>query len=371
MEVVSCDWFSFSVLLPLSDEEKRDGAQLRCPPSYTLTEFAGTNIYKRRYILYNEFGEKSLTLLLEPYSVKVIKSNSMFVEIANRLLYRDFSFVLDLVQQVHEFSFQSLSRFDVACDFNPSVSQWQVIEWLQDGQAYVTGKREGSMFYDYVIPVNGGLQKRVARCLAWGSKASNIRWKLYNKTLEITEIDSKGQQFCNKPYIRDMWIANGLDPSNVWRLEVSITGSSSYQWRGEKCDWKAHDPEYYTPFFWDIYALRFIIRANQGHKNRGHDEVLQFLNIPTTGHYRLRAVDPRGEVYHTDHAVTLRTCIKELERDEVKAFPDMADIWLSTAQEVITLANLEQFFYNNYNKSFTQYRIDYEKEHFIQSGRKY
>lgn len=362
MEVVSCDWFSFSVLLYLDDDEKKNGAKLLCPDGYTLKEYTGTNIYKKRYMLYNEFGEKSLTLLLEPYSVGIIKPNSMFVEVANRLLYRDFSFVKDLVSLIHDCSFQSISRFDICADFNPSVSQWQVIEWLQDAQAYVAGKREGSMFYNYVIPTTGGLQKRVARCLSWGSKASNIKWKLYNKTLEITEVTDKGVEFCNKPYIRDMWERNGLDPANVWRLEVSIMGAASYQWRGEKLNWDCHKIEYYTPFFWDIYNYRFVIRANQGHKNRGHDEVLQFLTTPDTSHYRLRKADPIGEVYHTDHAVTLRACIKELERDEVKAFTDMAEIWLSTAQDVITLANLEKFFFNTYGKSFEKYKQDYWKE---------
>lgn len=361
MEVVSCDWFSFSVLLPLSDAEKKEGANLSCPLGYSLREYGGTNIYKKRFILYNEFGEKSLTLLLEPYS-KVIKPNSMFVEVANRLLYRDFSFILDLVQRVHNFSFQSVSRFDVCCDFNPSVTQWNVIELLQDGNAYVTGKREGSMYYDFKIPSNGGIQKRVARCLSWGSKASNIKWKLYNKTLEITEVNDKGVEFCNKPYIRDMWLCNGLDPANVWRLEVSIMGAASYTWRGDKVSWQAHDPIYYTPFFWDIYAYRFIVRANQGHKNRGRDEVLEFLTIPGANHYRLRKVEPRTEMYHTDHAVTLRACMKELEREEVKAFSDLAEVFLSTAQEVITLANLEQFFYNTYGVTFEQFKKQYYQD---------
>lgn len=364
MELVNCDWFSFSVLLALTDEEKQNGTVLRAPQPYTLREYSGTNIYKRRFVLYNEYGEKTLTLLLEPHSAKILKPNSLFVEVANRLLYRDFSYILNLLEKVHSFSFQSLSRFDVACDFNPSVQQWQVIEWLQNGDAYVTGKREGSMFYDYVLPSCGGKQKRVARCLSWGAKQSNIRWKLYNKSLEINEICEDGTAFCNKPYIRDMWLKFDLDPENVWRLEVSITGAASYQWRGEKCGWLAHDPGYFTPFYWDIYATRFIIRANQGHKNRGHDDVIPFLPVPDVAHYRLRVADPRGLTYHTDHAVSLRACMKELEREEVKAFQDMADIWLSTAQEVITSANLEQFFQYQYGKTFEQYKKNYYEQNF-------
>ena len=358
MDVVNIDWFSFSVLLPLSERERLEGITLNCPRNYALKEYGGTNLYKRRFMLFNEFGEKSLTLLIEPYS-KIIKPNSMFVEVANRLLYRDFSFVLDLLQQVHMYTWQSMSRLDVCCDFNPSVAQWRVIDGLSDGSMYVTGKREGSMYYDFVIPGNGGVQKRMARCLSWGSKSSNIKWKLYNKTLEINELLPSGKQFCTKPYIRDMWALNGLDIQNVWRLEVSIMGSSSYKWRDDKLGWFIHQVKEFTQFYWDMYAYRFIVRANQGHKNRGRDEVIPFLDCPVGSHYRLRAVDPSAAVYHTDHAVSLRAVMKELERDEVQAYPDMADIFLSTAQEIITAANLEQFFFNTYGVSFQQFKSQY------------
>lgn len=356
-QIVSCDWFSYSVLLALSDDERLAGhAALRCPAGYHILEYSGTNLYKRRCMVYSEEGNKLLTLLLEPYS-KILRSESMFVEVANACLYRGFSWVLDFVGQIHSCSFQSLSRLDVCCDFNPSVQQWAVLDGLHNASMYVAGKREGSMFYDYVLPAAGGQQKRVARCLSWGSKSSNIKWKLYNKSLEIYELDARGRKWCNKPYIEGLWLANGLDCSQVWRLEVSVTSAAHYQWRDGKIGWEMHDPNNYIPFFWDVYAYRFVVRANQGHKCRKWDTVVPFLEIPDPAHaLRVRPVEPRGSAHeNVDQAATLRACMTQLERPEVICNRHMFDLWLGMADEIVRHSHLEGYFLRTYGLSFDEY----------------
>lgn len=355
--VVSCDWFSFSVLLPLGEREKLEGhAHLNCPEGFQLMEFSGTNLYRRRVIVYDDGGNKLLTLLLEPYS-KIIRPDSMFVEVANACLYRGFGWVLDFVSSIHLCTFQSLSRLDICCDFNPNVQQIAVIDGLQDTSMYVAGKREGSMFYDYVLPSAGGQQKRVARCLSWGSKQSNIKWKLYNKSLEIYTYDPSGRKWCDKPYIESLWIDSGLDPKEVWRLEVSITSAAGYQWRDGKIGWDMHDPQNYIPFFWDIYQYRFVVRANQGHKCRKWDTIIPFLPIPDPSHaLRVRPVEPIGKVQPSvDHVATLRACMQQLERPETQASRTYTLIWLRTADEIIRNAHLEGYFYRTYDKTFEAY----------------
>ena len=355
--VVNIDWFSFSVLLALSDEEKAHGISLRCPDGYQMVEYSGTNLYKNRHILYSQYGDKVLTLLTTPHS-KIIKPESMFVEVANRWLYCDFSFVVTLLQQIHSYSFQSLSRLDICCDFNPSVSQWDVIEGLQDSRYYVTGKREGSMFFTIHTADNLRL-KRNAHCMSWGSKSTNIKWKLYNKTLEVCEVAPNGKRYINKPYIWQMWLDNQLDPQQVWRLEVSIMGASSYKWRGEHLTWDVMQQHKFTPLYWDLTAYRFLVRANEGHKNRGHDTIMPFLDIPATDHYRLRPADPKGDRPHDDHAVSVRAAMKELERPEVKCYRRMSDAWLQVLTDTVEAGRLQQFFYNNYGMSLQQYKQQY------------
>lgn len=356
--VVNCDWFSFSVLLAMSDVERLAGhATLNCPDGFQMLEFSGTNIYRRRVLVFDSAGDKLLTLLLEPYS-KIISSFSMFVEVANPCLYRGFSWVLDFLDNVHAYSFQSLSRFDVCVDFNPNVQQISVLDGLQDASMYVAGKREGSMFYDYVMPTSGGMQKRVARCLSWGSKQSNIKWKLYNKSLEIYSYDTNGRRWCEKPYIESTWIANGLDCDNVWRLEVSIVSAAGYQWRDGKIGWSMHDPNNYIPFFWDIYQYRFVVRANQGHKCRKWDTIVPFLEIPDPDHaLRVRPIEPMGTTKPSvDHAASLRACMQQLEKPETQASRIHTDIWLRAAEEIIYNAHLEGYFYRTYDKTFDEYK---------------
>lgn len=100
-QITSCDWLSFSVLLSLSPEEKATEPRLTTPAGFFLQEFTGTNQYKRRAILYDASGEKVLTLLWQPHS-RIIDGNSMFVEVANPLLYSGhIRSIPDLLQEIH------------------------------------------------------------------------------------------------------------------------------------------------------------------------------------------------------------------------------------------------------------------------------
>lgn len=357
-QITNCDWFSFSVLMALSDIELATEPLLNQPKGYILKQYPGTNLYKRRAILYTEYGDKVLTLLYQPHS-RIIDIHSLFVEVANRLLYTDFRYIFDLLMEIHIYSWQSLSRFDIATDFNPTKSQSAIIDMLQSGKAYITGKREGSMFHDYC---QGGNVQRVARCMSWGSKHSDVKFKLYNKTKEIFEVDDKGRRWCNKPYIHSMWLANGLNPDNVWRLEVSIMGAASYQWHGEKLSWDIIDPLSTAMLFYDLVAKRFIIRKNEGHTNKRYDKILDFLDIPEMEHYRLRKVEPRDIQKHTDHAATIRNLIRELERPETQCNKNIVATLLGSLQTVIQSANLEGYFHRAIGKNFETWINDYCNE---------
>lgn len=343
--LINSDWLSFSVLLPLAEEEQARGILLNCPDRHTLTEYPGTNLYKKRFILYNEHGEKVLTLLHSPHS-KIIAANSLFVEVANKWLYCHSFDPLALLEKVHSFSWQSLSRLDLAADFNPTIKQQDVIDGLAFGSLYVGGKRSGSMFHDFTLTAAERTQ-RVPRCLSWGSPQTDIKWKLYNKTKEIYERAPSGVIYCTKPYIAANWRKNGLDPANVWRLEVSIMGASGYERDGVAL---AHqhgiDPTLYTPLFYDLYKNRFQVHLNEGHKQKRDDKLVSFLRIPPGERYRIRKCDPKNEQHHTDHANTLRCLMEQLNKPEVKAYPELAAELLQTTESVILLASLHGYFFH-------------------------
>lgn len=355
-QITNCDWLSFSVRMKLSDYELATRPKFNIPQGYILQHYSGTNLYKQRAILYTENGDKVLTLLYEPHS-RIICRDSLFVEVANRLLYTNFDYILDLLQHLHDWTWQSLSRFDIATDFNPTDSQFHIIDMLQSGSAYVSGKREGSMFHDYQ---QGDKINRIARCLSWGSKYSDVKFKLYNKSKEIFETDDKGRQWCNKPYIHSMWLSNGLDPKQVWRLEVSIMGAASYQWHGQKLSWNITHPAEYHELFYDLYTTRFQIRANQGHQYKRYDKLLDFLQVPADiDKERLRKADPEAPQKHTDHAATIRNLMKELERPETQCNRIIVSTLLDALKTTISAANLESYFQRSMGKGFDEWSEDY------------
>lgn len=359
MVAINIDWLSFSVLLAVDEKEKAEGARLSCPEGFSLVECSGTNLYKRRVLVLNVAGEKMLTLLLEPYS-SIMQRNSMFVEVANKWLYGSLEWVMPLLESIHLFSFQSLSRLDVCGDFTPDVEQIRIIDGLQDNSMYVTGKREGVMFHDYSLSVSGGVVVRSARQISYGSKNSNIHWKLYNKSLEVYEVDAKGRKWCTKPWIEEVWKAARLEPDNVWRLEVSIMGSAKYKWRGEKLNWDfVLSRAYVVDFYMDIVDTRFIVRANQGHKCKKWDEVIDLFVWDNPEAYRVRQRLVGREQMHTDHAVTMRTALQQLDRPEVRYNSEMADIWLSALEETIREANLWGYFLRNMGITFESWKENY------------
>lgn len=354
--LINLDWLSFSVILAFTEEERIfNHAQLNEPPGIKLVECdSGTPQYRRRVLVISEKGDKLLTLLLEPHA-KIIHPQSMFVEVANANLYDTMGvdWLLDLIENIHQYSFQSLSRIDIAADFLPTTEQWDIITSLAAGTAYVQGKKDGAMFHIFERP--GGKVVRMPKQMGWGSKYSAIKWKLYNKTKEITEIDDKGRTWVTKPYIVDAWTDAGLPTDgDKWRLEMSLTGASSYDWRGDKIGWPLTSREQFVSFFWDTYASRFTIRANEGHQCRKNDKLLPLLEIPDTTS-RVRKRTGTGEQLHAEYAATLRSAIREIERPEVAANPAMMDAWIGVAASTIAHGNLGGYFYRSFGCSWEDY----------------
>ena len=357
--LINIDWLSFSVILAYTEDERLfQHAELNQPQGVKLVECdSGTPQYRRRVLVVSEQGDKLLTLLLEPYA-RIIHPQSMFVEVANAQLYDDMGvdWLLDLLENIHAYSFQSLSRLDICADFLPTSDQYTLIKQLAAGTAYVQGKRDGAMFHQYRRP-NGPVE-RVPKQIGWGGKNSSIKWKLYNKTLEITEVDSDGHRWVTKPYIPEAWRAAGIpDSGDVWRLEMSLTGASSYDWRGEKLGWHMTDRRAFEPMYWDMLTSRFTIRANEGHACRKNDTQLYLLTPPERTS-RVRRREAQGSQLHADYATTLRAAVKELERPEVAANAAIRNAWLNAARTTINLGHLEGYFLRSMGRSFEEYASD-------------
>ena len=260
--IVSCDWYSLSCHLGIL------GTKPFLPSGWKAQPMGRTAVWGQRVYVMNPEGVKVGTILMEPIS-PIIKSDRAVVEVSNVFLYRaDFHAMLDILLRCYPLYVDNVQRCDLCADFENTGARWEVTKMLDDGRAYLKGLRRGVNWWGMET------KSRLPHQLSWGGKDSVFKWKLYNKHKELWE----GGQ-CSKPYIEDMWRASGLEPTKVWRLEVSLTSISSLSNAAfSNVDYR----EWYdkaVPMYKDIYADKFVVRENQGHHDRRDDDKLTFLEF--------------------------------------------------------------------------------------------
>ena len=270
---VNCDWLQFSVTLNEADPE------LQCPFGYRLEVLPGNNIFRHRAILWDSVGNRHFTILWCPYS-KLLSSLLMTCQFDNHILYADAIMqTFRLLQSVVNCEFNSMGRIDICCDFETNPRLMSVIRQLWVGDVYVQRKSEGSAFWHADNSENG----RFVHCMSWGSKTSEIKVKLYNKTRELG-VDEQGVAV-EKQYIVDQWQQSGLKVSNIWRLEFSLVTSGQL-----KVDDKAITLEdvantrWLLDTFLSLYEKRFVCRFND-YRRKGHhndDRPCVFLMLPSS-----------------------------------------------------------------------------------------
>lgn len=259
---VSVDWYS------LSCHMMEFGRAPFLPVGWVCQDMGRTAVWGQRKYIMNTEGVKVGTILFEPIS-PIIKADRAVIEVSNQFLYRqDFHAMLDILLSVYPIAVDSVQRVDICADFEMLPARWEIAKMLEDGRAYLKGVRRGVCWWGKED------RNRKPHQLSWGGKDSTFKWKLYNKHKELWE----GGQ-CSKPYIEDMWRTRGLDVTKVWRLEASITGVKGldnslfdvldYREWFDRC----------VSIFNNIYADKFVVREDQGHKDRRDDDKLVFLDI--------------------------------------------------------------------------------------------
>lgn len=260
--IVSVDWFSLSChLLDI-------GRPCYVPTGWKCQPMGRTAVWARREYIMNPEGIKVGTLLMEPIS-PMIKDDRAVIEVSNVFLYRqDFHAMLDILLRCYPFVVDGVQRCDLCGDFEMVPSRWEVAKMLEDGRAYVKALKKGVIWW------GGNKSNRVPHQLSWGGKDSTFKWKLYNKHKELWEGGT-----CSKPYIEEMWRERGLEPTKVWRLECSMTALNKLQCDGIGVgyyrEWYDRSIEIYR----HLYADKFVVRENQGHKDRRNDDILTFLDV--------------------------------------------------------------------------------------------
>lgn len=342
-KVISIDWLSFSYNLSLTKEEYLSGEIKMFIPEDCSAEFLdGTKVFNRRMIVRDLSGRKVLTVLYDPKS-NLIPKRICLCEVANVCLYDGtWRGVSLLIQKMHAGSFNSLSRLDIACDFD-EIGLDTARRFVQD-DIYVQRKKEGCCFYDYVE--KHGYITKIPRQLSFGSKTSKIKWKLYNKSKEI--------KVSHKEYIEQMWHEEGMDLSNdIWRLEVSLNRVSSLQCLNKDgvdlLDFREFwERESYYWLFPAFYTNNFVVRKNEGRAGNKYDpnplfDFLDMYNKDDVAKLSVKSAVLPGRKYVADKEVVevFLRLVTDLQKEVVRRHFSVADNILSAVRNMMNVFHLE------------------------------
>lgn len=189
------------------------------PYKYEVQTY-GTRHY-RHLVKVSYLEEEICEVQYDSYSAKVMPLDSVIVKFHNRLLYsRELWSIVEKFLSDHCLTVQNISRIDLCADFN-AFRKYDCVQFIADflsSKLRHKGRGLGGAYFNHYTKKIGrfSVGKLDYTGLSFGSRSSDARVYMYNKTLELNvEKD--------KPYIKDFWRCAGLDTTrDVWRLEVSL-----------------------------------------------------------------------------------------------------------------------------------------------------
>ena len=138
-----------------------------------------------------------------------------------------------------------------------------------------------------------------------------------------------------------MWREVGFDETNVWRLEVSIKHGNTLTWCDQPIDFNTwyHNTAALIESF---YNDRFVVRLNEGHKDKSNDEIVPFLDVSSMRHVKCKTYD--GTTPRSGRIKLLRHLVKSLDDDEVLMDKASRDDVLAHITAIVYRDNLENYF---------------------------
>ena len=275
--VLNLDWLQICCTGNISDS---DGYEIK------RLEYS-TRVFKHIDEIY--FNKRIIcTATHSPFS-PVIEKNLIIIKFENYLLYeQDLWVVVDNFIKDFGLIYKSISRLDVAADFNTFYKKRNVQNFLNEflkNNVRKVGKAEYKL---------QGRQKdtHVVDYLRFGSNSSEVAAYIYNKTKELNKAKMKS-------YIVDMWRCSGLNVETVvWRLEFSIK-SSAIKLLDKSCGdlqdislSNIKDKSFVERLFFALYEKYFQFRTNTDESNVSREKkiVLFKNNFADTERYFVRGL---------------------------------------------------------------------------------
>lgn len=339
--IINCDWLQYSVML------EDDFPEFICPDRYRIEVLQGNNIFRNRAIVWDTKGRKWLTLLWAPFS-SLLNKRLMTVQVSNELLYYNaITMSYNLLRQIVDCHFNSCGRVDICADFQVTNAHLTMMKHLNSGHYYVQGKGEGSTWWHKIQECSNDrvYKKNQTHCLSWGSKDSDIKVKMYNKSRELGVLSKKKEY--EKPYIISLWEQENFDITKVWRLEFSITGTGKLRWNKNtiklehvaSSDWIRH-------VFYSLYNTRFVVRENQG-KRKGHknkDRQIKFLNLPKEDKILERCLGINDKPAASEAVKLLRKMMSAISSPLVMADSELCQTYCDAVARLCETHHLRSYF---------------------------
>lgn len=336
---VNCDWLQFSVRLVEPEPE------INCPKGYRLELLQGNNIYRNRFILYDEDGRKVLTALWSPYS-SVLDKMIMTVQVANWVLYtHDDSFVSDLLENVVCCDYNSCGRLDICLDFEETKEFREALLHLNSGHYYVQGKKEGSSWWHEHDRKSDGFFHKELHCQTWGSPSSEIKWKIYYKSREVGAL-SKDEKDIEKPWIVEEWKSARMDISKVWRCEVSLSGACCLRYDDKMITLRdCLSGSWLTMVMSDMLERRFVVRINQGRRDghKNNDARVNFLRLPFDK-VHLAWTRPRDIPEPSEAITSLRRLMRCFDDAPSRCNSEVFNIMANAVCDLVSSQRLDEYF---------------------------
>lgn len=364
------DNFTPLKIQPLQFDFNCDWLQLHCYLSQDIQ-----NYKKDRYLIKRTAQSKVFkdiftisTLTGYPVAVWATNANDCIMEkgygvlkFDNKQLYVNANLKKYVTEFLHHFDFvfKGITRLDLCLDFHEFENFRQPQNFIKDFVSNRIAKKQNTKF------LVGGVHNKESYCesISFGSKQSNVYYKLYNKSREMLAK-------VNKPHIINSWENTKLDHLNkeVWRLEFTLNSDTSTILNNYKQSFKYHSldtldlPNLYGIFVYLFEKhFQFVVKKNISRKDRMKQ--IKLLTLPLNN---LKVSFIPVDLAKKDSTRSTKIFIKKMfeTNEELRDFDDNfnADA-KSMVCKLINLYGLEKwaqqkqydFKINNYSSDLTQY----------------
>lgn len=226
---INLDWLEVHALEPVN--EAHDADYYMCRGFIVHVRPYGTRVYRQMFTLDGADGLPLIEIRRDPASQGlngIHAANETHIRLVNRACYLD-----DAAQHLQEFldqhGYQSvrISRVDICMDFVKFDHNDDPAAFVRRYFRHVYAKINQGRITGHGSDTWTGQEWN---SLSWGSPASDVTTKMYDKTMELYDprTDSYG-----KPYIRDAWLRCHMiddlhrctmrgEKVRVWRVEFSV-----------------------------------------------------------------------------------------------------------------------------------------------------